>query len=230
MRLADGLGYENDAGSFQAEYQKMLAVTPADVKRVAQKYLTANRTRLDVNPGPPTPRAPEVAVDPKSQPPMARPPAVAIKDTFDRSVMPKVGDAPKFTPPPVVRRTLSNGLEVLVAERHGLPILSLNLVVKGGEALVPDGKEGLASMTAELLTEGTKSRNALELAGALSEIGASMMVGGNIKGSTRTLTTAMVLETGKGNFEIAIALALLLLALVFAVNWALTWIQQRRPL
>jgi tungstate transport system permease protein len=65
--------------------------------------------------------------------------------------------------------------------------------------------------------------------GVISEIGASMMVGGNIKGQTRTLTTAMVLETGKGNFDIAIALAILLLALVFGVNWALTTIQQRGP-
>jgi tungstate transport system permease protein len=64
--------------------------------------------------------------------------------------------------------------------------------------------------------------------GIISEIGASMMVGGNIKGQTRTLTTAMVLETGKGNFEIAIALAILLLTLVFLVNWALTLLQQRR--
>ena len=64
--------------------------------------------------------------------------------------------------------------------------------------------------------------------GIISEIGASMMVGGNIKGSTRTLTTAMVLETGKGNFDVAIALSVLLLALVFLVNWALTSIQQRR--
>ncbi|HYE91261.1 MAG TPA: ABC transporter permease [Terriglobales bacterium] len=63
--------------------------------------------------------------------------------------------------------------------------------------------------------------------GVISEIGASMMVGGNIKGSTRTLTTAMVLETGKGNFEVAIALAILLMTLVFLVNWALTRIQQR---
>jgi tungstate transport system permease protein len=66
--------------------------------------------------------------------------------------------------------------------------------------------------------------------GIISEIGASMMVGGNIKGQTRTLTTAMVLETNKGNFEVAIALAILLLVLVFLVNWALTSIQQRRPL
>jgi tungstate transport system permease protein len=63
--------------------------------------------------------------------------------------------------------------------------------------------------------------------GVISEIGASMMVGGNIKGQTRTLTTAMVLETGKGNFDVAIALSLLLLALIFLVNWALTAIQQR---
>ena len=63
--------------------------------------------------------------------------------------------------------------------------------------------------------------------GVISEIGASMMVGGNIKGSTRTLTTAMVLETGKGNFDVAIALAILLLVLMFLVNWALTAVQQR---
>jgi tungstate transport system permease protein len=63
--------------------------------------------------------------------------------------------------------------------------------------------------------------------GVISEIGASMMVGGNIRGQTRTLTTAMVLETGKGNFEVAIALSILLLALVFGINWALTAVQQR---
>ena len=65
--------------------------------------------------------------------------------------------------------------------------------------------------------------------GVISEIGASMMVGGNIKGQTRTLTTAMVLETGKGNFEVAIALAILLLLLIFFVNWTLTHLQQRTP-
>lgn len=63
--------------------------------------------------------------------------------------------------------------------------------------------------------------------GVISEIGASMMVGGNIRGQTRTLTTAMVLETGKGNFDVALALAVLLLVLIFLVNWALTALQQR---
>jgi len=61
----------------------------------------------------------------------------------------------------------------------------------------------------------------------ISEIGAAIMVGGNIYRQTRVLTTATVLETSKGNFDMAIALSLLLLLLTFAVNWALTWIQQR---
>ncbi len=64
----------------------------------------------------------------------------------------------------------------------------------------------------------------------ISEVGASLMVGGNIRGQTRVLTTATVLETGKGNFDVAIALSVILLALTFLVNWALTWLQQRaRP-
>ena len=61
----------------------------------------------------------------------------------------------------------------------------------------------------------------------ISEVGASLMVGGNIRGQTRVLTTATVLETSKGNFDIAIALSVILLTLTFLVNWALTWIQQR---
>lgn len=61
----------------------------------------------------------------------------------------------------------------------------------------------------------------------ISEVGASMMVGGNIRGQTRVLTTAIVLETSKGEFEQAIALSVLLLVITFMINWALTWIQQR---
>jgi tungstate transport system permease protein len=61
----------------------------------------------------------------------------------------------------------------------------------------------------------------------ISEVGASMMVGGNIRGQTRVLTTAIVLETSKGEFERAIALSAFLLTITFLVNWALTVIQQR---
>lgn len=62
----------------------------------------------------------------------------------------------------------------------------------------------------------------------ISEVGASMTVGGNLRGSTRVLTTAIVTETGRGNLPVALALGLLLLALAFGVNVLLTVIQQRR--
>ncbi len=66
--------------------------------------------------------------------------------------------------------------------------------------------------------------------GVISEIGASIMVGGNIKGYSRVLTTATVMETSRGNFDIAIALGIILLLLAFLINLILTQIQQRsRP-
>jgi tungstate transport system permease protein len=66
--------------------------------------------------------------------------------------------------------------------------------------------------------------------GVISEVGASIMVGGNIRGYTRVLTTATVMETGRGNFDIAIALGVILLLFSFCINAVLTTIQQReRP-
>lgn len=62
--------------------------------------------------------------------------------------------------------------------------------------------------------------------GVISEVGASIMVGGNIKGYSRVLTTATVMETSRGNFDIAIALGIILLLLCFAINIILTNIQQ----
>lgn len=66
--------------------------------------------------------------------------------------------------------------------------------------------------------------------GVISEVGASMMVGGNIKGYTRVLTTATVMETGRGNFDVAIALSVILLLFTLVINYLLTHVQQRdRP-
>ncbi|MHC1697374.1 MAG: ABC transporter permease [Geobacteraceae bacterium] len=66
--------------------------------------------------------------------------------------------------------------------------------------------------------------------GVISEVGASIMVGGNIQGYSRVLTTATVMETGKGEFSVAFALSIILLLLVFVVNYIFTIIQQReRP-
>jgi tungstate transport system permease protein len=63
----------------------------------------------------------------------------------------------------------------------------------------------------------------------ISEVGAAMMVGGNIRHQTRVLTTSIVLETGKGEFAAAVALGIVLLTLAFLVNAVLTWASQRGP-
>jgi len=63
--------------------------------------------------------------------------------------------------------------------------------------------------------------------GVISEVGAAMMVGGNISGYTRTLTTATVLEVNKGNFDIGIALSVILLLLAYLITFSLTFLQQK---
>ncbi len=144
-RKADFLNQYNvtfgDPLAYKEEMKRLFRVTPADVQRVAKQYLSEHRVRLDVTPGEQAKRPPEAEVDRKSQGDVAVAPP-AVKDTFDRSVMPTPGPNPKFTPPPVVRRKLSNGLKLLIAERHELPILTLDLVVKGGQNLEPDGQGG----------------------------------------------------------------------------------------
>ena len=64
--------------------------------------------------------------------------------------------------------------------------------------------------------------------GVISEVGASMMVGGNVMGRTRVLTTAIVMEVSKGNYDVAIALGIILMILTYGITLALTLLQQRR--
>jgi tungstate transport system permease protein len=61
---------------------------------------------------------------------------------------------------------------------------------------------------------------------AIGEVGAAMMLGGNIQGFTRTMTTAIALETSKGEFELGLALGILLLIIAFVLNFALSWLNR----
>ena len=62
----------------------------------------------------------------------------------------------------------------------------------------------------------------------MAEVGAILMVGGNIAGMTRVMTTTIALETDKGNFELALALGIILLAISLAINLLLHWVQKKR--
>ena len=86
-----------------------------------------------------------------------------------------------------------------------------------------------ATMT--LLGEARFAMGAAVIAGfgaVISEVGAVMIVGGNIAGHTRVMTTAIVLETGKGDFDVAIALGIILLLIAFVVNFGLGFLQRWR--
>jgi len=180
--VGDPLGY-------RAELDRVFAVTPADVRRVAQKYLTDKFVELHVVPGPPSKRPPEADVDRSKQAPVEDAATAPPRDSFDRTATPKLGPAPRFEPPKFVRRTLGDGLPLLIVERHELPIVSIDLVIKSGETSTPKGKEGLASLAVSLLDEGTKSRSALQIAGELAEIGASLDVSGGLESSSASVTT-----------------------------------------
>jgi tungstate transport system permease protein len=93
------------------------------------------------------------------------------------------------------------------------------------------GATRLQSLLA-LLSEARLPLLAAAMAGfgaVVSEVGAAQMVGGNLAGQTRVLTTAAVLATGRGEFALAIAFGLVLIAIAFSVNLALTLVQQPRP-
>ncbi|HEV2864696.1 MAG TPA: insulinase family protein [Pyrinomonadaceae bacterium] len=114
--------------------------------------------------------------------------------TGDRSLLPKEKPDPKLTLPAAQRRKLSNGLEVVVVEHHELPVVSFNLVTKMGAAGDPSGKAGLASLTADMIDEGTATRDSLAISDQLARIGSSLQVAAGWDSTTasmRTLTRHM---------------------------------------
>ncbi len=162
-----------DPLAYRTILDQVFAVTPADVKRVARQYLGPKRIRLDIVPGEPAPRPPEVEAAVAKNAPLPPVPDELIVDSLDRTVRPKVGPTPHSVPPRFERCRLTNRLELLIVERHDVPIATFDLVIKSGETLVPKGKEGLGPLTASLLAAGTKSRTERQLSSALADLGAS---------------------------------------------------------
>jgi zinc protease len=162
-----------DPLAYRTVLDKVFAVTPADVKRVARQYLGPKRIRLDVVPGEPVPQSAEVEAAVAKNDPLPPVPDELIVDSLDRSVRPKLGPTPHFIPPRFERCRLTNGLELLIVERHDVPLATFNLVIKSGETLVPKGKEGLGPLAVGLLSAGTLTRTERELSSALSDFGAS---------------------------------------------------------
>ena len=90
-----------------------------------------------------------------------------------RTRPPELGPAPSMRLPEPVRTRLSGGLEVVLVERHSVPVVNLQLLVVGGAAALPPGKAGLATLTADMLDEGAAGRSALQIAEAFDLLGAA---------------------------------------------------------
>ncbi len=118
----------------------------------------------------------------------------------DRSAPPKVGPPPVFRMAPIQRFTLSNGLRVVLLEKHEVPLVQINLVFSTGSVMDPEGKTGLASMTAAMLTEGAAGRDALALADAIDYLGAQ------VSASAGFHTSAVSLQTPLAKLDSALAL------------------------
>jgi zinc protease len=118
----------------------------------------------------------------------------------DRSKPPKLGPPPTLKLPPIQHFQLSNGLPVLLLEKHQVPLVQINLLLKVGSTADPPGKSGLASITADMLTEGAGSRNALQLADAIDFLGA------RLEASAGEHTTVATLHTPLNKLDSALAL------------------------
>lgn len=152
-----------DPGKFQWDLDRYTNATADDIQRYTNKYLDMNSRLI-------------LTVVPQGK-------LTAQKDTVDRTVEPEPAAESTYDPPKIQRTKLSNGMDVLLVENHKLPLVQLNLVLKSGWSNDPSDKPGTASLTAELLDEGTTTRNALQISDAVRDLGAELSTASSFDGS-----------------------------------------------
>ena len=98
----------------------------------------------------------------------------------DRARLPSSGTAPEISFPKIERATLENGLEVIVVERHAVPVVSFKLLVDAGYSADHGAAPGTAKLAVNMLPEGTKKRDAIEISDALADLGADLSTSSNL--------------------------------------------------
>ena len=157
--LAHGQAFLGDAGFYKTQLQRVEAATPEDLKAAARRWLSDGVYALEVHPFP----------DYKTDTTGA-----------DRSKMPETGTPPELKLPKLQRATLSNGLKVILAERHEIPVADFWLEVDAGYAADQFASPGTASMTTSLLDGGTDKRTALEISAEEALLGAQLRANSNL--------------------------------------------------
>ena len=182
FELGGAIALEGDATRVNSDIAELRAITPADVQRVARRYLVDERRvtiRYRAESERPAGQAdvlvqdsPEVAAEPLRAP--ASIPVVETLPPAQRQAPPQPGPTVAPVPPRAVERTLANGLRVIVARTGDLPIVTAVLTIKGGATLDPDGLAGLADVTAGLLPQGSTSRSASDIAAQIEALGGTL--------------------------------------------------------
>ncbi|WP_372781534.1 M16 family metallopeptidase [Phenylobacterium sp.] len=188
--LGYALRINGDAAKANTELADLQAVTASDVQRVAKKYLDPNlRMTIRYRPESERPKG-EIAATPPAPPKMVTTytgPVFALSAEGQRQAPPPVGTPVAPVLPKPAERTLANGLRVIVARSSDLPLVTADLTLKTGGWADPAGLSGVAGMTADMLTEGTRTRSARDIARQTEALGANLEAGASLEASSVTL-------------------------------------------
>jgi zinc protease len=194
--IANSVIVDGDPSAADRQIAAVQKVTAADIQRVARAYLNDNQSAtiryLPDSERPANVRLMPIEIAPTVQMAALTPPAnievVTPAPEGQRILPPAPGAAIAPTLPQPVATTLPNGLRVVTVERHDLPLVTASLVALGGAATDPVGKAGASSLSAELMTKGTTTRSATEIARAVESLGGSIAAGASDDGATIDLT------------------------------------------
>jgi zinc protease len=173
--------YLGDPAKFEEDLARTRAVTPADMRAAVSHWLD-NPNHLTVRFHPETSSR-------------------AVASDLDRTKQPALGSDRPFLAPDVQAGKLPNGMDVLVVERHELPMVSVTLTTRAGTAADPAGKEGCAELTARCMDLGTKTRKALAIEDALGDLGTGIGVSAGRENANATMSVL------KRNLPAALAIA-----------------------
>lgn len=177
--IAMGYAQYDDPHFYKTYFTDYAKVTTTDIERVAHKYLVDQKVVLVIEPVKPGEEESEALL---AGPLPSTKSTVQFDDRQptagpDWSQLPPPSERQDFAPPTFQQRQLKNGMNVWIAPWHVLPLVSTNLLVFAGTGDDPVEQAGLASLTAELWSQGTQDLTSTELAEALDALGTSFRVG-----------------------------------------------------
>jgi len=165
--LAQNMVFGGSPDFYKTTLKRTQTATAADLQAAAKRWLSDGDYVLEVTP------FPELA---------------AAASLIDRTKLPEAGAPPDAVFPKIQRAKLANGLNVVLAERHSIPVVNMTLQIDAGYAADQDALPGTARLAGDMLDEGTKSRTALEISEELNLLGANLMTGSNLDLTSVTLS------------------------------------------